>query len=173
MIDAFLRTNTPIQDIPSALSGFDSHCVQVRNGGPTEVWERGPNGWARRKPGLTIFDNLCHEHMELIAYTVAFGGGFSETVGNGMPLPFTDEEAAALLAHMERYQYQLEDSIGCSIDVHGRTCALACFSLCEFKTMVDKDACWGSKVVDWVIRAQKAGADEVGLVISHSRSRSY
>jgi hypothetical protein len=69
--------------------------------------------------------------------------------------------------------YQLEDAIGCSIDVQGRICALACFSLYDFKTIVDKDASWGPKVVEWVIRAQKAGADEVGLVISHARSRSY
>ncbi|MGO1602821.1 MULTISPECIES: hypothetical protein [unclassified Halomonas] len=79
------------------------------------------------------------------------------------------EEAAAFLTHMERYQYQLEGAIGCSINVHsGRSCALACFSLCEFKTMVDKDASWGPKVVDWVMQTQKAGADEAGLVIPHS-----
>lgn len=169
MIDVFLKTNTPILDMVSALSGFDSQCVQVRNGGPTEVWERGEKGWAQCQQAYMGFNMLCHEHIELIAYTVAFGGGSSELVNDGMVLPFTDKEAVAFLAYMEQFQYQLEDAIGCSISVSGRSCALASFPLSEFKVMVDKTAIWGPKVVDWVIQAQKAGADEVGLVISNTK----
>ena len=168
MIDIFLKTNTPILDIASALSGFDSQCVLVRNGGPTEVWERGENGWIQT--GYIGFNVLCPDHIELVAYTVSFDGGSSELVGDGLVLQLTDEEAVAFLAYMERFQYQLEDAIGCSIDVSGRSCALACFPLGEFKTMVDRNAIWGPKVVDWVIQAQKAGADEVGLVISNAKT---
>lgn len=170
MIDVFLKTNTPIGvgDIATALSGFDAKCVQVRNGGPTEIWERGEKGWARQSDFFG-FNVLCPELIELVAYTVAFGGGFSDLVGDGMVLRLTDEEALAFLAHMERYKYQLEDAIGCSVNVSGRSCASANLPLSEFKTMVDKNAVWGPKVVDWVTQAQKAGADEVGLVISNIR----
>lgn len=140
----------------------------VRNGGPTEVWERGPNGWAKRTPGLTLYEHLSHEHVQLIAYTVDFGGCMSDLVGDGMSMMLTREEAAEWLQHMKRYQYQLEDAIGCSINVEsGRLCALASFPLGEFKTMVDKNASWGGKVADWVLQCQKAGADEVGIAISH------
>ena len=171
MIDAFLKTNTPILDIASALSGFDSQRVLVRNGGPTEVWERGENGWTLGQPGFTGFNVLCPDHIELVAYTAAFGGGSSELVGDGLALSLTYDEAVAFLAYMERFQYQLEDAIGCSINVSGRSCALACFPLGEFKTMVDRTAIWGPKVMDWVIQAQKAGADEVGLVISNAKKQ--
>lgn len=109
--------------------------------------------------------------MELVAYTVAFGGGFSDCVSDGMALLLSEGEAAALLTHMERYQYQLEDAIGCSINVKGRSCALACFSLSEFKKMVDREASWGPKVIAWVKQVQAAGADEVGLVIAHAREQ--
>lgn len=169
MIDVFLKTNTPIVDVASALSGFDSQRVLVRNGGPTEVWERSENGWAMGKLGFTGFNVLCPDYIELVAYTVAFGGGYSEPVGDGMGLPLNDDEAVAFLAYMERFQYQLEDAIGCSINVSGRSCALACIPLGEFKTMVDKTAVWGPKVMAWVIEVQKSGADEVGLVISNSK----
>lgn len=170
MIDVFLNTNTPIKDIPRALRGFESSCVMVRNGGPTEIWQEGPSGWAKREPGLTLYDDLSHEHIELVAYTVDFGGCMSDLVGDGMPLLLTSEEASEWLQHMRRYQYQLEDAIGCSINVKsGPLCALAAFPLGEFKTMVDENASWGGKVVDWVLKAQRAGADEVGIVISHTK----
>lgn len=167
MIDVFIKTNTPISDIPTALSGFDSKRVQVRNGGATEVWERSDQGWSKDQSGFTLFNQLCPDLFELVAYSAVFGGGYSELIGDGMVLSFANEEAGSLLAYLERYQYQLEDAIGCSINAAGRSCALACFPLGTFKAMVDKEASWGGKVVDWVINVQKAGADEVGLVISH------
>lgn len=169
MIDVFLETNTAIQDIPAALSGFDVGRIQVRNAGPTEIWERNQGGgWAKSQVRNTTFEQLSHEHIELGAWTVAFGGGFSEVVADGLPLLLTENEAIAFLEHFARYQYQLEDAIGCSVNnVDGRACALACFSVREFKAMVDRNSKWGSKIADWVIKSQKCGMDEVGIVIAY------
>lgn len=169
MIDVFLKTNTPIQDIPSALSGFQSRRVQVRNGGTTETWEKTSSGW-RKQPRIGCYEDLCPDHIELIAYTVVFGGGYGEAINDCISLTLPENEAVAWLRHMESYKYDLEDAIGCSINVgSGRHCALAIFALGEFKTMVDRDAIWGARVVDWFNRAKIAGADEVGIAISHKK----
>ncbi|MBK2341707.1 hypothetical protein IBE33_09310 [Francisella philomiragia] len=174
MIDVFLTVNTPIKDVKSALNGFDSNCIQVRNGGDTEIWKRGTNGWEiEQQPGSTFFDKLCDEHIELVAYTLAFGGGFSDEI-EGTTLSFTNEESIDFFTHMRKYQYRLEDSIGCSIISSGRSCALSCLYLGEFKRMIDKKASWSQKVIDWVIKVQKLGADEVGIIIPHAKNhRSY
>lgn len=169
MINVFLKTNTKIKDIPSALSGFDCQYVQVRNGGATEVWEKSSSGW-RKQPGIGRYEDLCPDHIEFIAYTVIFGGGYGEAIDDCVSLTLQKDEAVAWLQHMERYKYNLEDAIGCSINVEsGHHCALAILSLGKFKTMVDVDAIWGTRVVEWFNRAKIAGADEVGVAISHKK----
>lgn len=171
MIDVFLKTNTVIKDIPSALSGFDCQCVQVRNGGATETWKKSSSGW-RKQPRIGCYEDLCPDHIELIAYTVVFGGGYGEAIDDCMSLTLHKDEADAWLRHMERYKYDLEDAIGCSIYANsGRNCALAIFALGKFKTMVNVDAIWGPRIVEWFNLAKIAGADEVGIAISHEKRK--
>lgn len=171
MIDVFVKVNTPMKDVPAMLDGMDASCVMVRNGGPTEVWEKQGGEWQSREPGMTRYDALASDIVELVAYDVTFGGGFSELVGDGMGLRLSKDEADAFITDMKKYHYRVEDAIGCSVNVDGRSCALACFPLGEFKTMVDLKAPWGSPVADWINHVKKAGADEVGIVISHKNAQ--
>lgn len=168
-VDVFLKTNTPIQDVPAALRGFDCQRVQVRNGGTTETWERGAGGW-RKQPRIGCYEDLCSDCVEFSAYTVAFGGGGDPIDGDGMLLSLSEDEATDWLRHMERYKFRLEDAIPCSIQTaSGHHCALAVFPLGEFKTMVEPDAIWGPRVIDWVRRLRSAGADEVSVAISYKK----
>lgn len=171
MIDVFLRTNTPITDIPKALSGFDCQRVLVRNGGPTEIWQRTPEGWARDQPGITVYEDLSHDHIELAAYRAGAGG--SAPVEDIPTLLLEGADASEWLAYMERYRYSLEDAIGCNVDVELQdktiTCAAALFPLSEFKSFhrapaIPKEL--ARKILDWVEHALAAGADQIDAVIA-------
>lgn len=169
MIDIFIKTNTPIDDIPKALSGFaDGSRVQVRNGGPTEVWVYTTNGWIKDRPGITLYEDLSADHIELFGYVTKWG--LTEPI-SAPPLRLAEDEAKEWLASMERRQYLLEDGVGCSVnvDVDGRivTCAVATFALSEFKQHVIQPGTeLNNKILIWVDGILKAGADAIDVCIA-------
>lgn len=168
MIDAFLRTNTPITDIPKALSGFDCNCVLVRNDGPTEIWHRTDEGWERSQPGMTLYEDLRPDYIDLCAYRSEWAA--SDLVEGGMPLVLEHGEAQEWLAAMERNRYALEDAIGCTVAVEHEgqeiICASALFALSEFKSLSKPSTALDKKILAWVDRALAAGADQVGVAIA-------
>lgn len=174
MIDVFIRTNTPIDDIPKALSGFAAgSTVQVRNGGPTEVWVHTPNGWVKDRPGMTLLECLSSDYIELCGYVNKWA--FSEPV-DAKSLRLTEDEAKQWLASMERHRYLLEDGIGCSVNIevdnHTLTCAVATFALSEFKQHVTKPGTeLNDKILAWADDMLKAGADAIDVCISWNKNR--
>lgn len=167
MINVFLKANAPIADIPRALSGLDCERVQVRNGGPTEVWMRSADGWRRDAPGMTLFEDLQPGFVYLEAYRL--DGVMSHPVNEGMPLRLEHTQAREWLAAMERHRYALEDAIGCSIDVlhDGQwvTCASALLPLSEFKSLICTKTPLSTLILAWVDRALAAGADQISVSI--------
>lgn len=170
MIDVFLRTNTRITDIPKALAGFDCSRICVRNGGPTEIWQRTEEGWQKDTPGMTLFEDLTSDYIDLIAYRYERVGYISDLVGDGMVLHLDDTEAAEWLAAMEPRRYTIEDAIGCSVNVEhagqSYVCAFPTFAVSDFKNLTDPATVLGRKILDWVNQIIAAGADQVGMSIS-------
>lgn len=170
MIDVFLETNTRIADVRAVLAGFDCHCVKVRNGGPTEVWKRTAAGWEQDTPGMTLFEELTPEYIDLVAYHFKRPGSCSELVGDGMVLVLSNEEAAEWLATVAPHRYVIEDAIGCSVNVDagGKTyiCAAPTFAISEFKRITDVETALGRKILAWITQVQAAGADQVGMSIT-------
>lgn len=169
MIDVFVLTNTPIRDIPKALSGLaEGSRVQVRNGGPTEMWLHTPNGWIEEKPGITLYEDLSAEHVELLGYVTKYG----HTKPIDAPsLRLDSEEAKEWLASIEHCRYLVEDGIGCSVDanVDGRivNCAVATFALSDFKQRVIKPGTkLNDKILVWADEMLKAGADAIDVLIA-------
>lgn len=171
MIDVFIRTNTPIHDVREAFSGFDCNRVCVRNGGPTELWQRTADGWHRDNPGMTLYEDLCAVFIGFDAYLL--NGVISAPVDDGMLLNLDRGDATEWLASMERHRYALEDAIGCSIGVEheGRVieCASATFGLSEFKALVESSTPLGKRLLEWVDHALAAGADQVSVSIAKAR----
>lgn len=170
MIDVFLFANTPITNVQAALAGFDCKRVMVRNGGPTEVWQRTPAGWQQDTPGMTLFDDLKADYIGFVAYRYERAGFISGLVGDGMVMPLTGDEAAEWLAVMEPHRYAIEDAIGCSVNVEtgGKSyvCAAPIFAISDFKEITDPSTALGVKILVWVKQIQDAGADQVGMSIS-------
>ena len=170
MIDVFLRTNTPIAGIPAALAGFDCERICVRNGGPTEVWQRTPDGWIKDQPGMTLYDDLVPAYIDLSAFRYDRATVTSGVVSDGLTLRLSDVEASEWLAAMEEHRYAIEDAIGCSVNVDnaGRTidCAAALFAVSDFKNITDPAIPLGKKLLAWVDRIVARGADQVGIAIS-------
>lgn len=170
LIDAFLRTNTKLNDVGKVLHGFDCQRVMVRNAGlPTELWQRTADGWRRDRPQMTLFDDLCPKAVELSAFRTAPGGAVIEFVGDDpMALRFNEVEAAEWLAAMEPHRYAVEDAIGCTGGIEGceALCAIATFPLADFKSMTVPKTQLGQRVVKWIDRVHAAGADQVGATIS-------
>ncbi|QTF59099.1 hypothetical protein [Stutzerimonas frequens] len=171
MIDVFIRTNTAIADIAKALSGFDCNRVQIRNGGPTEIWQRTAEGWVADEPGMTLYEALCADYVSLAAYRAdACGSVPLEDVPH---LLLEGGEAKQWLAYMERYRYALEDAIGCTVSVEHQdkeiVCASALFPLSEFKSLHRYSAApteLAKMILSWVDRALAAGADQVDAAIA-------
>ncbi|GGM25271.1 hypothetical protein ACFQDN_21825 [Pseudomonas asuensis] len=168
MIDVFIRTNTTITDIAKALSGFDCNRVQVRNGGPTEIWQRTSEGWVVDEPGMTLYEDLSANYIELYGYVTKHG--LTEPI-NAPSLRLSGDEAGEWLASMERRRYLLEDSIGCSVNVavDGRIvkCAVATFALSEFKQRaIEPGTELNDKILVWAADMLKAGADAIDVCIA-------
>lgn len=168
MIDILLHANTPVIDIPKALSGFDCNRALVRNGGPTEIWQRTADGWALDKPGMTLYEDLSAEHISLCAYRAEACG--SVPVEGVTVLTLDGEEAFEWLTSIERHRYALEDAIGCTVSVEHQdkeiVCASALFSLSEFKSLNRTSTDLGKKIQAWVDSALKASADQVEAAIA-------
>ena len=182
MIDVFLRTNTPIADVKAALSGFDCNCVLVRNGGPTELWERSPDGWKKGAAGMTLYEDLTPTFIGFSGYRYERPGCLSDLVKkpgcyDGMPLDLDSVEAEEWLASMAwpGHRYALEDAIDCSINVEHEgeviECAAPTFALSDFKNLLDPDTPLGQKLLAWVDQILQAGADQVGAAISVQRRK--
>lgn len=175
MIDVFIDTNTPIDDIPKALSGFAvGSRVRVRNWGPTELWVHTPNGWEKDQPGMTLYENLSPEHIELFGYVNQWG--LSEPI-DAQPLRLTESEAKEWLASMQRHQYRLEDGIGCSVNIkvddHTVTCAVATFALSEFKQhIIQPGTELNNKILAWAGDMLRAGADAIDVCIAWKNNRT-
>lgn len=169
MIDVFIKTNTPIDYIPKALSGLaEGSRVQVRNGGPTEVWAHTTKGWVKDQPGMTLYEDLSADHIELWGYVTKWG--LTEPI-NAPSLRLTEDEAEEWLASMERRRYLLEDGIGCSVnvDVDGRIvkCSVATFALSEFKQYaIEPGTKLNDKILVWADGMLKAGADAIDVCIA-------
>jgi len=173
VIDVFVRTNTPISDIPKALSGLaDGSRVQVRNGGPTEIWEHTPKGWVKGQPGMTLYEDLSADYVELLGYVTKYG----HTKPIDAPsLRLASDEAKEWLVSMQRHRYLLEDGIGCSVDadVDGRivNCAVATFALSEFKQRaIQPGTDLNEKILVWADDMLKAGADSIDVCIAKLNS---
>lgn len=168
MIDVFLRTNTPIRDIRKALGGFDCNRVCVRNGGPTEIWQRTAHGWERDVPGMTLFEDFRPDYIGLDAHRRE--GVVSRPVGDAKPLRMDRTEAQDWLAAMEPNRYALEDAIGCTVGVEHEgkaiVCAWAFIPMSEFKSMTMPTTPLAQKILAWADRALKAGADEISATIA-------
>lgn len=172
MIDVFIRVNTPIADIPKALSGFDCKRVLVRNGGPTEVWHQtADEGWRRDEPGMTLYEDLRPDYIDMAAYLL--DGVVTSPVGDGMPLRLNCAEAREWLTAMERHRYALEDAIGCRVNVERGgeviVCAAADIALSEFKSITDMSTPLAHKILAWIDRALASGADQINVCIAVAR----
>lgn len=171
MINILVSTNTPIDDIPKALSGFAVESrVQVRNGGATEVWVHTPKGWVKDQAGITLYEDLSAEYIEFFGYVNQWG--VSEPI-DAQSLRLTNSEAKQWLTSMERHQYSLEDAIGCSVNVcvddHTVMCASATFSLTEFKQHIIRPGTeLNDKILVWSNAMLKAGADAIEVCIARS-----
>lgn len=171
MIDVFIRTNTAIADIAKALSGFDCNRVQIRNGGPTEIWQRTAEGWVVDEPGMTVYEALSADYVSLAAYRAdAYG---SVPVEDVPPLLLEEHEAKQWLEFMERHRYALEDVIGCTVCVEHQdkeiVCASALFPLSEFKSLHRYSAAptdLASRILGWTDRALADGADQIDAAIA-------
>lgn len=174
MIDVFLQTNTRIADVRAVLAGFDCQRVLVRNDGPTEVWKRTTAGWEQESPGMTLFEDLTPEYIDLVAYNFKRPGSCSELVGDGMVLVLSDDEAAEWLATAAPHRYVIEDAIGCTVNVVGKdfVCAAPTFAISEFKRITDVETALGRKILAWIGQVQAAGADQVGMSISKKKDES-
>jgi hypothetical protein len=170
MIDIFVRTNTPIADVQAALSGFNCNRVMVRNGGPTEVWQRIEDGWRKDQPGLYLYEDLVSTYVDFHACRYERSSMLSDLVIDGMTLHLDSVEAEEWLAAMEKHRYALEDAIGCSVNVeHGAkmiVCAAPLFAVSAFKKFLEPDTTVGRKLLGWVDRILSAGADQVGAAIA-------
>ncbi|HGK7311025.1 hypothetical protein [Aeromonas caviae] len=172
MIDVFIQTNTPIDDIANALSGFAAGSrVQVRNGGPTELWVHTPSGWEKEQPGMILYESLSPKHIEFFGYVTEWG--FTKPI-DARSLRLTENEAKEWLTSMERRQYLLEDGIGCSInmdvDDHVVTCAVVTIALSEFKQYaIQPGGALNDKILAWAGDMLKAGADAIDICIALPR----
>lgn len=175
MIDVFLRSNTLIPDIRKALGGLDCNCVLVRNGGPTEIWQRMADGWERdTTPGMTFFEDLLPSYLYFSAFRSEAGGVGNHQVDEVMSLPLSCDEAREWLASMDPHRYALEDALACTVSVAGveNACVVALFSMAEFKSMTRPSTLLAQKILEWVDRALAAGADRICAVISF-RNRGH
>lgn len=170
MIDLFIKANTPIEDIPKALTGLPhGFRVQVRNGGATEVWQHTAKGWRSETPGMTLYKDLTPEYIEFYGFVNTWGK--SNMLSDALSLRLTDSEAKIWLASMERHQYCLEDRIGCLVDVilddRKLRCASAMFSVFELKqSIISPGTAVNDKILAWINDMLKAGADAIDVCIS-------
>ncbi|QUE78367.1 hypothetical protein KCX70_23040 (plasmid) [Stutzerimonas stutzeri] len=168
MIDVFIRANTAVADIAKALSGFDCNRVQIRNGGPTEIWQRTAEGWVKDQPGMTLYEDLSANYIELYGYVTQCG--LTEPI-NAPSLRLSGGEAEEWLMSMERHRYLVEDGIGCSVnaDVDGRIikCAVVTFALSEFKQRAIKPGTeLNDRILLWADDMLRAGADAIDVCIA-------
>lgn len=168
MIDVFIEVNTPIADIRQALNGFACNRVLIRNGGPTEVWQRTGNVWAKTRPGMCLFEDLCSKYVGFFAY---YGEGCGMLLVEGFPeLILSHDEAREWLSSMRCNHYKIEDAIGSSVGVtvDGREihCASADIAISEFKSFHYEPTALNRKILDWTRGALSAGADQISAAIS-------
>jgi hypothetical protein len=172
MIDVFIKTNSPIKDVQTSLSGFAvGTLVQVRNGGATELWNCTPAGGEKVDQGMSIFEKLLPEHIEFFGYVNFYG--YTEPV-NAVSLKLTQNESKEWLTSMERHRYLIEDGIGCSVDmkINDRTvtCAVATFALSTFKQhVISPGTELNNKILAWAGEMLKAGADAIEVCIPLSK----
>ncbi|WP_107329143.1 hypothetical protein [Metapseudomonas otitidis] len=168
MIDIFLRSAMPVSDIPKMLSGFDCDRVLVRSGGPTSIWQRSADGWAVDVAGMTLYEDLCADHISLCAFRS--DGLITAPVEGEMVLLLEGHEAREWLKSMECYRYAVEDAIGCTVcvDHSGEEilCASALFALSEFKSLNSASTELAKKILAWVDQALAAGADQIEAAIA-------
>ncbi|MBZ0287583.1 MAG: hypothetical protein K8I30_08205 [Anaerolineae bacterium] len=173
MIDVFLRTNTLIADIHKALGGLDCNHVQVRNcGQPTEMWQRAGDGWkCASSPAVTLYEDLLPDYLSFSAFRSEAGGAGTHFVDEVMGLLLSCDEARGWLAEMVPHQYEIEDAIGFTHRVDGvvNACAVALLSMSDFKAMTQPSNPLAQKILEWVDRAQTAGADQIGVTIALGR----
>ncbi len=176
MIDVFLRASTPIADIHKVLGGLDCNHVQVRNcGQPTEMWQRKNDGWKRdTTPGRCLYKDLLPDYLGFSAFRSEAGGAGSHLVDEAIDLLLSCGEAREWLEEMALHQYALEDAIGFRHRVDGveNACAVALLSMSDFKAMTKPSSPLKQKILEWVDRAQAAGADQIGVIIAVGRHQA-
>jgi hypothetical protein len=174
MIDVFINTQAPITDVPAFLAGLGDQRVKLRDGGPTQVWERHAGTWQRdERPGLTLFEDLCPQRIEFTAYRL--DGVMADLVQDGMTLGLEDAEAADWFGLAESHRYKIEDGIGCSCNADHKggviEMAMAELDPVDFVNIVDPDSDLGRKVADWARDAVAAGANRLTAFISIKPTR--
>jgi len=132
------------------------------------MWQRTGRAWAKTKPGMLLFGDLCESYVGFCAY---YGKGCGMLLVDGYPqLVLTHDEAREWLSSMQSSQYMIEDAIGCSIGVtvDGREvhCASADIPMSEFKSLHYELTELNEKILDWAGRALSAGADQVSASIA-------
>ncbi|MBP8232128.1 MAG: hypothetical protein KAY22_07470 [Rhizorhabdus sp.] len=65
MIDIFITSGLPLDDVAKMLGGFDCDRVLVRGAGPVQIWRRSPRGWCQVAPPSPGMARLVAEFVEL------------------------------------------------------------------------------------------------------------
>lgn len=173
LIDVFLKTNARIEDIPAALSGFTCQRILVRNGGPSQLWQRNGDAWQQTEPGMTLYEQLTSEYISFYAYTLDRANNSSTLVDgdiNIISVLLSAPESEAWLESMLKHRYLLEDRIDSTVNaiVNKKTivCGTASFSILDFKNTLDIESKLGHRLLEWVNRIVPLGADQVVICIS-------
>ncbi|MBP8275345.1 MAG: hypothetical protein KAX55_00430 [Propionivibrio sp.] len=172
MIDVFLRSNHRIEDVGAFIAKLDCSRVMVRDGGPTQIWERVAKTWQKSLPGMTLFEDLTAELIEFCPYRYSATDITDYPIDGEAALQFrlSPEDAATWLTLANKRQYVIEDGIGCSVDVPDgegyRECACCDIAVRDFKDIADPATDLGDRLQKWCERAIAAGADQIVAFIS-------
>lgn len=176
MIDVFLHSNHRIEDIGAFIAGLPCTRVQVRDGGPTQVWERVNGRWKKALPGMTLFEDLTPELIEFCAYRYSVANVTDCPVeGDERQIRLSPQDAAIWLELVGNRRYVIEDGIGCSVDVPDgdgfRECACCGIGVRDFKDIADPATDLGRRLQEWCEKAVAAGADQVVAFFSKNDQR--
>jgi hypothetical protein len=173
LIDVFLRTNTRIEDIPAVLSGFTCQRILVRNGGPSQLWQKSGDTWEQTEPGMALYEDLTTEHISFYPYVLDRKNNSSMTIEgdiNELSIILTETESKDWLDSMLSHRYLLEDQIDSTVNaiVNKKTiaCGTASFSVIDFKNTLNLETELGHRLLDWVNRMIPLGTDQVVICIS-------
>lgn len=166
MIDVFLHSNHRIENVEAFIAGLPCSRVMVRDGGPTEVWERVNGMWKKALPGMTLFEDLTSELIEFCAYRYSPANVTDYPIeGDEGRIRLSAQDAALWLELVGNRRYVIEDGIGCSVDVSDgdgfRECACGGIGVRDFKDIADPATDLGRRLQEWCEKAIAAGADQI------------